>query len=73
MFADNNGITGIFVFKTEFNPLVTVSATSNICLHLNNTEKMKTQLNFLKMNVLWNQQQREFSVVFIKHDYMQIP
>lgn len=34
---------------------------------------MKTQLNVRRMNVLWKEQQWEFAVVFITHDYMQIP
>lgn len=31
------------------------------------------QLNVLRMNVLWKEQQWELAVVFIKHDCMQIP
>lgn len=75
MFADNNEISGIFVFKTEFNPLLTVSPTSYICFRLNNTEKKKKmmQLNFVKCKVLWKRQHRVFAVVFLECDDVQIP
>lgn len=79
IFADNNEISGIFVFKTEFNPSVTVSPTSCIWFHLNNAEKekqpkpKKMQLHFLKSSVLWKRQRREFAVVFLERDDVQIP
>lgn len=79
IFADNNEISGIFVLKTEFNPSLTVSPTSYIWFHLNNTEKenkrktKEMQLNFVKSRVLWKQQRREFAVVFLERDDVQIP
>lgn len=79
IFVDNNEISGIFVFKTEFNPSVTVLPTSYIWFRLNNAEKKKTkpktkmQLNFLKTSVLWKRQRRELAVVFLERDDVQIP
>lgn len=77
IFVDNNEISGIFVFKTEFNPSVTVLPTSYIWFRLNNAEKKKTktkmQLNFLKTSVPWKRQRRELAVVFLERDDVQIP
>lgn len=80
VFADNNEISGIFVFETEFNPSVTVLPTSYIWFHLSNTGEKKTQkkqtkmqLNFLKTSVLWKRQCQELAVVFLEHDDVQIP
>lgn len=77
IFADNNEISGIFVFKTEFNPSVTVLPASYIWFRLNNAgkkkKKTKMQLNFLKTSVLWKRQCRELAVVFLERDDVQIP